>query len=251
MTRDELLAALAIPPNALVGQRVPKKLLLENGAPTAADKRRINEGIEEIQWVAALKPATVGVPAFKDETREYLEIAIIALTTREGAKKERLEELIHRAVPYPVLLLTQNAAGILCLSLAHLRWSHGDTTTTVLDGEVRRLTIEGHYSTKRPWIASMAISSQPREHLMAFYEGWIQRLEAAQAAHLTGHFSVVEEPQAACGRRAALADHHRISQEIASLRAQAQKEKQLNRRVDLNLRIKALETDLAETRARL
>jgi hypothetical protein len=48
MSVAPLIAALCIPSNALVEQRVPKKLLLENGAPTAADKRQIQDGIEEI-----------------------------------------------------------------------------------------------------------------------------------------------------------------------------------------------------------
>ncbi len=43
-----LIAALDLPAGSRVDQRVPKKLLLENGAPTAADKRHINDGIEEL-----------------------------------------------------------------------------------------------------------------------------------------------------------------------------------------------------------
>ena len=31
-------------------QRVPKKLLLEQGAPTAVDKRQIQDGIEDMVW---------------------------------------------------------------------------------------------------------------------------------------------------------------------------------------------------------
>ena len=37
MNSDRIIAALALPPEARVDQRVPKKLLVENGAPTAAD----------------------------------------------------------------------------------------------------------------------------------------------------------------------------------------------------------------------
>ena len=55
MIATELIAALELPPNARVDRQVPKTLLLEHGAPTAADKRRIKEGIEEVQWVATLK----------------------------------------------------------------------------------------------------------------------------------------------------------------------------------------------------
>ena len=45
-----VIEALAIPRNAFVDQRVPKKLLVEQGAPTAADKRRIMDGIEAVSY---------------------------------------------------------------------------------------------------------------------------------------------------------------------------------------------------------
>ena len=39
MNAEHLVAALALPPDVRVDQRVPKKLLLEEGAPTATDRR--------------------------------------------------------------------------------------------------------------------------------------------------------------------------------------------------------------------
>ena len=90
MNAEALLAALDLPAGSRVDQRVPKKLLLENGAPTAADKRHINEGIEEFMWLAALKPTTIGVPEYRDDVREYLEVAVLRLTLRAGAKATRL-----------------------------------------------------------------------------------------------------------------------------------------------------------------
>ena len=59
MTPDQVIEALALPREAMVGQRVPKTLLVENGAPTAADKRLIEGGVEELRWIAALKPTAV------------------------------------------------------------------------------------------------------------------------------------------------------------------------------------------------
>ena len=43
-----LITALDLPVDSRVDQRVPKKMLLENGAPTTADKRQINEGYRGI-----------------------------------------------------------------------------------------------------------------------------------------------------------------------------------------------------------
>ena len=82
MNATAVIAALALSPEARVDKRVPKKLLAEQGAPTAGDKRQIQEGIEELTSIAALKPNNIGVPAYRDDVREYLEIAVISVELR-------------------------------------------------------------------------------------------------------------------------------------------------------------------------
>ena len=99
MSIATFINALALPPDARLDQRVLKKLLLEQAAPTAADKRNLQDGIEEMIWVAVLKPTIIGVPIFCDDVREYLEIAVLSVELRPAAKPFRLVELIHRAVP--------------------------------------------------------------------------------------------------------------------------------------------------------
>jgi len=270
MTPAAVIAALCLPADARVDQRVPKKLLVENGAPTAADKRQINDGIEELLWLAALKPATIGVPPYRDDTREYLEIAVLSLTLRAGAKVPRLTELIHRAIPYPVFLIQAQPTG-LTLSLSHLRWSQGQSGQTVLDGplvlarleekeeeEKRRQGEEATdgdsiFPSSPPpifpsslFLSSLSVTSQPRQQLHALYQGWMERFEAHAAARLTGQFTPATDAAAAERRRTALADHESLNREITSLRARATKESQLNRRVELNLEVKRLESRLAE-----
>ena len=99
MSEFDLIAALALPGSALVDRRVPKSMLVENAAPTPGDKRRIRDGIEEIRWLAVLKPTTIGVAEYRDDAREYLEIAVLQVTLRPGARADRIIELMHRAVP--------------------------------------------------------------------------------------------------------------------------------------------------------
>lgn len=141
LDRSTVVSALGLPADARVDQRVPKKLLSANGAPTAADKRQINDGIEELIWLAALKPAAIGVPAYRDQTREYLEIAVLSLTLRPGAKADRLAELVHRAIPYPVFLILARPDG-LSLSLAPLRWSLGQSGQTVLKDSLVTVAVD-------------------------------------------------------------------------------------------------------------
>ena len=255
MNGDTLIEALDLPPSSRVNQRVPKKLLLENGAPTAADKRLINDGIDELLWLAALKPTTIGVPEYRDDVREYLEIAVLRLTLRAAAKATRLVELVHRAVPYPLLLLTEQAdhGGRPGLSAAHKRWSQGEAGKTVLARDVVAAQWDAERDAER-WPAfrdALALGKQPRTTLHALYQGWIDMLLALQAARVTGVFTVAANAEHAALRRDALQDCTRLDAEIARLRATARKEKQMSRRVELNLELKRAEAAQAVARVNL
>jgi len=249
---DSLFEALDLPASSRVNQRVPKKLLLENGAPTAADKRVISDGVEELLWLAALKPTTIGIPEYRDDVREYLEIAVLRLTLRAAAKTARLVELVHRAVPYPLLLLTQQGEP-LGLSAAHKRWSQGEAGKTVLEGVVVAAAWDAAHDGER-WSAfrdALALGKQPRTTLFALYQGWIDTLLALQAARVTGAFAVAANTERAAARRDALQECARLDAEIARLRATAAKEKQMARRVALNLELKRVEAAQAAARKHL
>ncbi len=245
MSTAALINALALPPDARVDRRVPKKLLLEQGAPTAADKRHLQNGIEEMSWVAALKPNNIGVPIFRDDVREYLEIAVLTAVLRAAAKPTRLTELIHRAVPYPVVLVAEHG-GTVSLSLAHKRWSQGETGKVVIE-EVRRTAPfqpDAPSAEEASFLASLALSGQPAHDLFALYQGWLDRVAALEAAQITGTFAPPDSADRSTALHDGLDAHALLQRDLTVLRARAAKEKQLNRRVELNLEIKRLEAEL-------
>jgi hypothetical protein len=268
ITVGDLVRALALPERCRVDQRVPKKMLAEHGAPTAADKRLLTDGIEELQWVAALKPGTVAIPAYRDEGREYLEVAVLVVRARSTHGKPsqmlRLAELVHRAVPYPVVLIqalatsaaTSNAAaGPLTLSVVHKRAAQNEAGKVVLDGDLFRTELAdadgAATAPAMPLLDALALDRQPHQDLMALYQGWLDCLTAAEAARITGRFRLAEDASHAATRRDALRTCQRLEQEAARLRSQAAKERQMAKRVDLNLALQRLQLDLNAARAQL
>lgn len=226
-------------------------MLLEHGAPTATDRRQVNEGIEQIQWVAALKPATVGVGAYRDQTREYLEIAVLHVALRSGARPARLIELFHRAIPYPVVALVE-LGNSLKLSVAHKRWSLGEIGKTVLDGEP--VTVEaprGQDPYRSAFTVALSLGRQSGVSLLALYQGWLDTLLALEAARLSGTFTVLPGDDARLARREALQDVGRLDSEVSRLRTAAAREKQIARQVALNLELKRVESERADALARL
>ena len=265
MNRTDVVNALCLPDSARVGQRVPKKLLLENGAPTASDKRLITDAIEDIQWLAVLKPNTIGVPEYRDTQREYLEIAVLAVTLRGAIKPtslSRLAELVHRAVPYPVLLLLVDEPTLI-LSLAHKRWAQNEVGKIVLDGDLMSASLprtasgtteadtQARPEAEHAFVQSLAIARQPQASLHALYQGWIECVQSLHAARRTGSYQAAATPEQAAARRQALADCQRLEGEISRLRTQAAKEKQLARQVELNLTLKRIQAELAAAQQQL
>ena len=262
MTLASLISALALPTSCRVDQRVPKKLLVENGAPTPADKRLINDCVDEVQWLAALKPNTVGVAEYRDDEREYLEVAVLCVTARPAPQADgagavarhvnttRLAELVHRAVPYPVLLLLAAPQGLL-LSLAHKRWAQNEAGKVVLDGEPDTVDLAPDLNAEHPFVQALALARQPQASLLALYQGWADCLTAWQAAEVTGRFTTTTTPAQAAARREALRTCQRLELESTRLRALAAKEKQMAKQVDLNLALKRISAELASAREQL
>jgi hypothetical protein len=247
MSSEAVIRALALPAETRVDRRVPKKLLVENGVPTAGDKRQINDGIEEILWQAALKPANLGVPAYRDAVREYLEIAVLTVSFRPAAKTARLVELIHRAIPYPVLLIA-TMGETATVSVAHKRWSQGETGRVVIE-ELRATAPfppENATVETSQFLARLAVSGLPQGNLFALYQSWLDSVLALEAAEITGAFVPPPSAERSAMLRDKLDARAATLRELAVLRAQAEQETQLNRRVDLNLAIKKLEGRIAE-----
>lgn len=241
-----MVEALSIPSDVRLDQRVPKKLLLEQGARTAADRKLINEGIEELMWVAALKSTNIGVPTYRDDLREYLEIIVLTVVLRGSTKPARIGELIHRAIPYPVVLISRHGESA-SVSFAHKRWSQGQAGKYVVE-EVRRVDImhpENLDTTENAFVQSLSLSQLESCDLFAMYQGMIDRVAAFEAAQITGRFVLPGSEEKSMTLRNELENHARLKQELANLRAKASKEKQLNRRVQLNSEIKRVERELA------
>jgi hypothetical protein len=288
-----LIDAFRLPAHAQVGQRIPKKLLVEQGAPTAADKRLINDTVDELWWHATLKPGTVGVPAFiapqapatsasaitngsgtaapgasgadaaSADATDVIELALVSAhlrpPTRE-AQARRLMQLIHRAIPYPVLLVAQAPAGTV-LSLAHKRASLGEAGKWVVADAADTHAFDPAQPTaaEAQFLASLALDQLPRSalaDLRALYQAVVDRVTALAVAQVTGQYKA---PGAAAdasagsaeAQRQALAERSQLLEQLASIRSAAAKARQISQRVELNLQIQRLQRQLQDIQARL
>ena len=248
---DQVIDALRLPASAMVEQRIHKTVLVEHGTVTAADKRAIDAGFDRIDWVAALKPGSIGVPAYADDVRVVEEIAVITARLRGDAKPARLAALLHRVIPYPVLLVLESGEQGL-LSLAPKRRSLGDAAKWVVEAGVTAPPLKTQDDPQQlAFLASLAVASLPRASLWLHYTGLIERVEAYAAARTTGQFRLAVDGAEAASRREALAAYAGGVAEVARLRNAARRERRVAEAIALARAVAAAEAKLAETLAAL
>jgi hypothetical protein len=240
---DALFEALALPPDSRVDERIAKRLLAQHGARAAGERKRVEEGIAEAHWLAALRGGEGGLAAFRDDTREYAEIHVLRLILRPDAAPAPLLRVVHRAIPYPIVILCAQG-DTAWLSLAPLRRAENEPGRLVLESDpvtTPPLRPTALSPVEREFLARLALASQAVRDLYQLYQAWIDHLGTLDAAGLTGALPAAQTPAQAAQRRALLAEFRRLQADITRLRREAAKERQINRQVELNLQLQRLE----------
>lgn len=238
---DTIITALALPQAARVDRRIPKKVLIDQARLTPAQRRAISERIESLHWIASIKPTTAAIPV-RHGDGAYDEINVIIASIRGDKSITKLVEQLHRAVPYPVMLITMSPHG-LGVHLQHKRASKSSGDEIVPDGLVVATTLQESEGKIESYLTDLALAEQPHDDINTCYAGWIEVVESIEASRITGAYRRSKTRPAATAQRASLERHRELEALIAALRAQAKRERQINRRVELNNQIKSLERE--------
>jgi hypothetical protein len=259
MTTDDLLQALSLPPDALLRQRIPKKLLLEQAPLPATERRLLQDAVEELQLLATLKPELCGVPAYAGNPDDALdppvgELLVLGVRLRPAPTAwPRLLETLHRAFPYPLLLLAEAAdtpAGTV-FSLARKRRAQNDAVRlTLLETRHTTPLLATTGDLPAAFAGSLGLGAVPVPHLHALYQRYLDGAVALEAAWLTGRYA---QPSTAHATRLRddLNRYAALSREMAELRREANRTTQLAQRVAHNLRLRELQTELDAVLLRL
>ena len=251
---DDLYKRLAIPDACHLGKRVFKTLFHEHAVLGITDKKAFAEDIDTITWQYTLKPTTIPIQPYTDDQREYLEVAILQVDLKTLRRTGRIVEIIHRAIPYPVVLVVaapQEDAPRFLLSLAPKRFSQAEKGVLVAEDFRTTDWIDPAAPTpvQAAFLDSLAIPGLPHTHFFAFYSALVDRLVALECARLTGEFRLESAAEQPDSRRQRLAACHGLEVQIADHKAAIKAETQFSRQVELNTKIKQLEQQLRQESA--
>ncbi|MCH1883952.1 DUF4391 domain-containing protein [Agrococcus sp. ARC_14] len=214
-------------------------MLQELIVETTADSRLIAAKVSSAQVVAVLSPQTTSMSASRSSERTVLDVAVLHLAVADTATAQdraRLCDLLMRAMPRPLVLLTTAASGLAELSVAVTRASQVDAARSVIEVV---LTVDAASA----GTSARCFAPLDRTDLWSWYSDVARRLAAGDA-----------KPNGALTAGEALRSRlelHRLAAELIAVQRRLQRTKQMQERIDLNREAKRIRAKCSDVGAAL
>lgn len=245
ITLVSCIGMLNLPQECYVGKRVYKKLFYDNAKLSYSDKKAFQEHLDYITWLYALKQDNIGIKGYADQEREYLETSVLLAKLKESKSADRLINLIHRSIPYPLLLVCNFQESVM-LSIAPKRFNLSEKGAIVADKVLSSewIDLRAVLPNEMTFLKSLAIDSRRYLNFLELYNGWESSFIAQACSKHSGKLKIEyfhnEE------RKELLDKCLYLKSEINCLRSAIKKETQMNKKVDLNTRINKLKLQYNE-----
>ncbi len=210
------------PKKAAFGRILPKNKIYEHAGPSTAMKELFVRQVDQIVWKYKLAPETINVPA----TQAVPEIQVFAITLKTGDLKEDVLRCIDKAIPFPIIYEIYHA-GKCRAAAAYKRPSGADASKWVVNSYFES-GWKPETTLRRPLPITLDLG--------ALYEELLSPL----IPHPSKTGETLQE-------RVERAETIRSQQqELAKTEASLRKEKQFNRKVEINAEIRTMKQGLKE-----
>ncbi|MCL2918284.1 DUF4391 domain-containing protein [Shewanella litorisediminis] len=215
-------ALISYPKKAEFGRVVPKNKIYEHSSANTKQKELFIEQVEQIVWQYKLAPETINLPAKPDVP----ELQIFSIQLKTPELHWDVLRCIDGAIPYPIIF-ELSFAGRTQVVAAYKRPHHADAN---------RWVVTDYFATA--WLPSDSVrASMPTVlNLAVLYEQILMRLFPVSArthetlAELIERIALVKSKQ----------------REIEKIAGKLAKERQFNRRVEMNAVLRQLTNELEQ-----
>jgi hypothetical protein len=210
------------PPTTLVNRVIPKTRILENARPSTRLKDLLTRQIQQIRWHAKLSPETIKIPG----TPQVPEIQVFHLALKGSEIHPDLLAFLDKAIPQPMLWAIETSDHKLAHSAAYKRPSDADASQWVVGARFTSYFIS-QPSSLHPLPVALDLSR--------LYRAILQPLLPLTARDSEALPALIDR-----------CDHYQsLQRKLSQLTAKVNREKQFNRRVELNQQLNTLKADLS------
>ncbi|MBU3192626.1 DUF4391 domain-containing protein [Clostridium algidicarnis] len=238
----KLYEKMNIPIGCEVGNTIFKKLFYENGNMSSSDKELFTNHIDKIVWKYSFKEENLNIKAYKTDELDYEEIAVIEVSLNNDKKYNRIAEIIQNTIPYPLILIFVMGDKIL-LNTASKRINKVDVSKNTVEDYIYSswINLSSLNDNEEKFLQSLNIRDFSFINIYKFYCSFADKVKIFNASAITGNFDNlkskdIEEVETLN------AEIESLNNEIEKLKIELKKEQHFNKRLDINVKIKNIES---------
>ena len=239
---NQIIHILQLPERCLVNKKITKAFFKRNFDMTSAEKSLLDDynAISAIDWIASISQANANVPAYQDYESTFEEIQVIAVTTStESLTKNaaKIIDLIQKYIPYHILLIVNDGVNsIWNVTYKRINQNYNNKRTVDKKFTTDNITTNTTNKVHEAFIEALSFCRVPSNNLKVLYDGYVQCFVGLTTAPIIGTF----ETRPTHRTKEDVERLERITtleKEITTLTNAAQKETQLNIKIELNTQV--------------
>lgn len=199
----------------------------------AADKQFLQDSVQSIYMLASLKTDNTHIAVYEDDKELYQEIQFLYVKTKDKGDSTKIYKMLAHLIPYPLVILTDGPDSFTIytgrfekLSTGFLKLVNVYPYPVYQDENLEEV------------LQQISLIDLPRQNLKTFYDGLRNEIATATAksqyGEAVGNITDEEKDQLDA-----------LKKQIEDLRGQIKKERQLNRKIDMQMKLKKLKDELS------
>lgn len=226
------------PENAKFGRVIPKEKLYSHAGVNTPLKQLFIEQVGQIKWVYKLAETTINLA----KTEQIDEIEVIQIKLKTNILDQQVLGAIDKAIPHPTLfILVREQQGE--IAIAYIA-AHKQKAATEKKGATKEKWQQSQYL-QSEWVTTASQTAQPLPAATNLGQLYQQLLEALIPVDIT-NIKNRPEQQSLEEKLAVIEKIELLKKHIVQIKAKRDKEKQFNRKRELNDQFKSLKKQLAE-----
>lgn len=239
---NQIIHILQLPEKCLVNKKITKAFFKRNFDLTNAEKNLLDDysAVVAIDWIASISSANANVPAWQNAEYSFEEIQVLLVSTSPAhfnSMAMRIIDLVQKNIPYHLLLVVHDGVNTIW-NVCYKRINLNDNNKRTIDKKFTTdaISLTTTNEIQLAFIKAINFNHLTSTDLKVLYDGYVQCFVGLYTAPILGSFEAqpIERTKAHVEQMERIAS---LEKEITTLYNTAQKETQLNKKIELNTQI--------------
>ena len=247
---------IKVPDAAIVNSILPKQDIFNETGMNRSDKDYFVRYIKQIRWLYKFDDASVRIKPYETEDKSYLEAELISIKLKKefqeynhntgnyhrfDARLDRIVDILLRFIPYPILLCAEFNDEIK-FYVSHISESKSDNEKITLDEIINTewINVNDLDGFDEELIDKLQINNLDKTNVFTFYDDMVTAI-----IQYNGSKEVGQEDTLSSDEIQKIMDEIKLlERQIADLRVKIRRADSFNERLEYNIEINQLQTEI-------